>query len=353
MNYLISIIVFQAIFSFILLVSQKNKDEFERLIALFAFFISLHLSTKLAFLVFLKNNPVYYNIPTSFSFVYGPILYFAIKSLTKKILIKSFFLHLIPFIFATICFIVILLQVRYYKSHSFLYPYKVFALLQIASLAIYPVLTLRRANLLNKTTNNSRAQFLKLLSYIFIGLVVLFFAITLLSFLKFYVNVRLTYVFFLATTVSIVLFKVKTYHKFNASITSKNSVFDEQKYSTSNLSENTLQLHKLKIKSYFKEQKPYLIPSLTLQELSKKLNIPKHHVSQVLNTGFNKNFYQFINEYRINAVIQKMSKAKQNETIIGIAFSCGFNSKSTFNTYFKKITGKTPKAFKKTLLLIS
>lgn len=353
MNYLISIIVFQAIFSFILLASQRNKDTFEKLISLYMFFISLHLSTKLTFLVFLENHPIYYNVPTSFSFAYGPILYLATKSLTEKISVKSFVMHFCPFVLTTISFMVILIQISLFKNHGFLDVYEVFVLSEIASLAIYPIISLRKLKTLNATINKDRIKFLKLLSYIFIALVSLFFIIMILSQFGFYINARLTYVFFLVTSVSVVLFKIKTYQNPDYLKDSKTLDSEEQKYSTSNLSDNDLNNYKTKIESYFKSNKPYLDPELTLLQLSKRLDIPKHHVTQVLNTGFNKNFYQFINEYRVDAVIQKMSNTKQNENIIDIAFSCGFNSKSTFNTYFKKVTGKTPKTFKQTLFLAS
>ncbi len=354
MNYLISIIVFQAIFSFILLASQRNKDTFEKLISLFMFFISLHLSTKLTFLVFLKNNPVYYNVPTSFSFAYGPILYLATTSLKEKITLKSILLHFSPFVVSTISFIVILFQISFYDNHGFLDIYEVFILSEIASLGIYPILSLKKLNSYNEAIKKERVKFLKILSYIFVALVSLFFIIIILSQFGLYINARLTYVFFLATSITVVLFKIKTYQNPDyVSATAITNEAEEQKYSTSNLSDSDLNNYKTKIESYFKSNKPYLDPELTLLQLSKRLDIPKHHVTQVLNTGFNKNFYQFINEYRVNAVVQKLSNSKQNENIIDIAFSCGFNSKSTFNTYFKKVTGQTPKSFKQTLFLAS
>jgi AraC-like DNA-binding protein len=94
--------------------------------------------------------------------------------------------------------------------------------------------------------------------------------------------------------------------------------------------------------------KPYLNERITFKEISEELNLPYHHLSLVINNLLKKNFYNFVNEYRIQEVLNILNKCK-NETvnILTIAFKCGFNSKSAFNRVFKKITGTTPSGYKK------
>lgn len=95
-------------------------------------------------------------------------------------------------------------------------------------------------------------------------------------------------------------------------------------------------------------RKLYLDPSLNLPALSKETGINTHELSYILNTGLDRNFYQFINEMRVEEAkrLLRTGKAKQLD-MVGIAIQSGFNSKTTFNTTFKKLTGQTPTGFLK------
>lgn len=93
--------------------------------------------------------------------------------------------------------------------------------------------------------------------------------------------------------------------------------------------------------------KLYLDGDLSLTKLAELTGIKKHHVSEVLNRYADKNFYQFINEYRI-AFAQKRLGAKTGQSILDIAYEAGFTSKSTFNFVFKHFTGETPSQYRKT-----
>jgi len=92
-------------------------------------------------------------------------------------------------------------------------------------------------------------------------------------------------------------------------------------------------------------QKPYLDSELNLIKLSELLSVSTHHLSYVINTGFEKNFFQYINEFRIDYA-KKLLKGNQKLSILGIAYESGFNSKTSFNTTFKKFTNQTPSEFK-------
>jgi AraC-like DNA-binding protein len=73
----------------------------------------------------------------------------------------------------------------------------------------------------------------------------------------------------------------------------------------------------------------------------------RHHLTQLLNEKVEKNFYTFINEYRIGEAIDRLNDPSLQVNILSLAFDCGFNSKSSFNNYFKKITGHTPTSYRK------
>ncbi len=96
------------------------------------------------------------------------------------------------------------------------------------------------------------------------------------------------------------------------------------------------------------EKKPYLDPELKLPQLAEMAGMPRNTLSRLINEGFGKNFYDFINNYRVLEVIRLMRQlAKGHYKILTLAFEAGFNSKPAFNSIFKKITGKTPSEYKK------
>lgn len=99
-----------------------------------------------------------------------------------------------------------------------------------------------------------------------------------------------------------------------------------------------------KILQYMSNEKPYLKPVFSLIDLSNAIGENRQYVSHVINELFQKNFHSFVNSYRINWFIDNYRK-KSNYSIEGMINQCGFNSKSSFYSAFKKVTGKTPKEF--------
>jgi AraC-like DNA-binding protein len=122
------------------------------------------------------------------------------------------------------------------------------------------------------------------------------------------------------------------------------------KYEKSGLRDDMANEYLEKVLSFMQIKKPFLQGDLTLQEMADQLEISKHHLTQVINERLHKNFYQFINEYRIEEVKRRMILPENdNITILGIAYDCGFNSKSAFNKIFKQVVGTTPSQYKKSL----
>jgi len=89
---------------------------------------------------------------------------------------------------------------------------------------------------------------------------------------------------------------------------------------------------------------------LTLATLAEKLKMHPHDLSRIINMGLEKNFSDFINEFRVREIARKMrDPAFDRLTMLGIAYESGFNSKTTFNRVFKEMTGKTPTEYKNSL----
>lgn len=120
-----------------------------------------------------------------------------------------------------------------------------------------------------------------------------------------------------------------------------------EKYKNPNLTKKTALHIEKQILELFDTEKPYLNPELNMQMLSEKLKRPKHHITEVLNVYVGKNLFQFVNEYRIEMVKKKLIKPNNPYSIEAIGYECGFNSKSTFFTVFKKFTGLTPDQYKR------
>lgn len=105
-----------------------------------------------------------------------------------------------------------------------------------------------------------------------------------------------------------------------------------------------------KITEYMEVHKPYLNPMLSLPDFAEMVALPAYVVSQVLNVVLQQNFYDFVNGYRVNESKKLFQNPSYNQkTVLEILYQSGFNSKSVFNTAFKKQTGMTPREFKKTL----
>ena len=89
---------------------------------------------------------------------------------------------------------------------------------------------------------------------------------------------------------------------------------------------------------------------LTLTTLAVKLMMHPHDLSRIINMGLEKNFSDFINEFRVREVARKMQDSAYDRlTLLGIAYESGFNSQRTFNRVFKEMTGKTPVEYKNCL----
>jgi AraC-like DNA-binding protein len=103
---------------------------------------------------------------------------------------------------------------------------------------------------------------------------------------------------------------------------------------------------------FVENKKPYLNPELTLDQLAMQLSLKPRVLSNVINDELGHSFYDFINRYRINEASRLLTKPKDKKiTILEVLYEVGFNSKSSFNTLFKKYTGLTPSEFKKKNLL--
>lgn len=127
------------------------------------------------------------------------------------------------------------------------------------------------------------------------------------------------------------------------------SILNDGPTSTKRLMFSEERLHQLKMQLLDKmeEQKPYLDQDLSLPSLARQMALSLNELSELVNVGFGENFTQFVNRYRVERSKQLLvSKKHAHLSMVGIAFEAGFNSKTSFNTAFKKMTGVSPSYFK-------
>jgi AraC-like DNA-binding protein len=101
------------------------------------------------------------------------------------------------------------------------------------------------------------------------------------------------------------------------------------------------------LRNFMIEHEPFLDPSLTIHELSNEIKIPVRELSVLINHHINQHFFDFVNEYRIQKAMTILKDpTKKDLTVSEILYQVGFNSKSSFNTSFRKYTNQTPTMFK-------
>jgi len=97
---------------------------------------------------------------------------------------------------------------------------------------------------------------------------------------------------------------------------------------------------------FMEKQKPYLNPELSLPALAQELDLTRSQLSSVINQVHQKNFYEFVNQYRVNKVKQLMTDpSNKHLKLISLAYDAGFNSKASFNRIFKQMTEMTPSQY--------
>ncbi|MEL7195883.1 MAG: helix-turn-helix domain-containing protein [Bacteroidota bacterium] len=121
-----------------------------------------------------------------------------------------------------------------------------------------------------------------------------------------------------------------------------------RKYKKSLLSKDVIPDLRKKLLYWMEDHQPFLDPHLTLKALAEQIQLPPNQLSQLLNESFEQNFSDFVNAYRLEIFKEKIANPQnQHLTLLALAYESGFNSKTVFNTYFKKATGLTPRAYQK------
>ena len=352
----------QSLFAGFILVTKKPPVLSNRILAVWLFLISLDMI--LALIVF-KIDSIF--LFTTVPFAYGPLLYFYIHSLMHDNLQikKRFILHFIPFV---IFFILSLNFRKLYITNTATFlekdAYTVFRLIygvaifvSVCGYSIISYLSIRKyqkdlKNLSSFTSGDNTLNWLKIITVLFITAYILMFITGGIQIFGRMDTFKPTIVSYVGLTVFAFLI---SFYGIRQPVLFGWVLEDDEKqesgrYERSGLSDTDSKEYLIRLQNYLQKEKPYINSELTIYDLSNELGISRHHLTQVINEKLHKNFYTLINDYRLEEVKKRLQSPKyQNLTLLAIAYESGFNSKSTFNDFFKKTTGITPSQYKKTI----
>jgi len=103
-----------------------------------------------------------------------------------------------------------------------------------------------------------------------------------------------------------------------------------------------------KLENHMKVNEPFMDSSLSVYDLAKQINVPSRELSIAINHNLDKHFFDYVNEYRIKKAMEIFKNTTDEKlTVLEVLYEVGFNSKSSFNTAFKKFTGTTPSEYKR------
>jgi AraC-like DNA-binding protein len=359
----------QSFFSGLMVATKKPLTVASRLMAALLFFICIELTFALI------NSKVIEMYSFQFiTFTYGPLLYLYVLFMTdrdRKFNWYSLF-HFVPFIGFFVVSVIFRNEPLVRDLRSFFVPDELISLRIIygicffLSLTIYSILSfivIKRhqdnlKNLVSYTSGVITLNWLKIISISFYAAYVILFVLGGLNMIGNYIPFDPYFIIFGFITLFAFVFSfygIKQPAIFGETIGQNGDERkDTEKYIRSGLKEDQANKLLQKLIRFVENQKPYLDRDLNIHELSKMTGIPRHYITQILNENHKKSFFTFINEYRVREVIARFEDpANNNFTILAIAFDSGFNSKTTFNTIFKSLTGMTPSKYREKLTGIS
>ena len=325
----------------VILVSMLLIFSILNVCTLFMSFFTIKFGAKYHKLIFLLGQ---------LAFFIGPLLYFYVRSLLDITfsMKKRDWLHFIPVPLAIICSIIVVQQ--YDHFYIWRYPGRIYfsstILIQNLVYFIISFKILESYGLTFKSflsyIDNSKLAWVR---YFISGYIVLW-SIQLQLFIGWDVLQNPSWCPYATSSYFLTAFLF-----FNGLVyigLKRPDMFSQgQKYQSSILKQSDKKEYQEKLMSLMNEERLFLNPSITLPQIAEKLDIAPCYVSQIINETFQQNFRDFVNKYRIEESKRLLTQKNQYLNIMGIALDAGFNSKSAFNSAFKKHTGITPKEFKK------
>ncbi len=360
-----------ALFISALLLVKKNKSQSDYFLLIWMLINSAHLFFHhLNDVGALYEYPHLLGIQLPFPLFQGVLLYFYVSSVTNQNPSKKwyYFLHLIPPIVVYLYLIKFFLlpgpeKIEIFKLKGGEEYASFMALLQMSVFLSGVIYVVWCSILLVKHKKNIKSQFsdiqeisLLWLQFLVIGLGLVWCLVIITQ------SDSLIYQAVAIFVILIGFFGVQQKNIFNKPSVSnafkpspsnlgnavERKAVEKEKYKSSGLSPELSNEHFQQLTKLMQEEKLYTNASLSLGDLAHALELHPNYLSQIINEKGGKSFYDFVNNYRVQEFKSLLVLPEnKNFTLMTLAYDCGFNSKSSFNRYFKKLTGQTPSQFAK------
>nr|WP_288934690.1 helix-turn-helix domain-containing protein [uncultured Allomuricauda sp.] len=366
MDMIFTIGIFTSLFFFILLLNKKNKSLPDTILAFWMLVIGIHLaSTYIYSEGYWDVYPHLIGITAPLPLLYGPLLYiYVVYSLKENYQIdKRDYWHFFPIVIAY------LYMFRFYFFYTAeekrlvdkgeLDDFGTFGTILVLAVIVSAItyaafsyrLLKRHQKLIQDNFSNIEKINLNWLRSFIWGVALIFLTVAIVIVSRDVVGIDFPFnpdfIFY-----SMIVFSILCLGYFgirHQNIFTDNKVFEiknqlKATYKNSGLKDDIATTKHNALMKLMVEQKPYLEPNLTLSVMADKLDLPLHHLSQIINQFEGQNFNDFINKYRVEEFIDRASKDNRF-SFLAIALESGFNSKSTFNAVFKKHKGETPSKY--------
>lgn len=378
-SFITNIFLLAAVQGFLLaalLFFKKRNRNANRVLSVAIFILALDLLLVYSTIIgFYKTYPSIFGLNFAFPFIYGPIFYLYTKIVTGN---ETHFrgkhlLHFIPFVLAHLYvspFYFLshqgkLAQIEIYLNEA-QYDLMLIGFLKAVHGLIYTSFSHRLVIRFDKSLRESFSNIDKIklnwLRLLINGTMIVWLVVALTILIPVFVDPSLNIYdsiiyFFISIFIYAVGYgalnqpEVFNYHEEKIKAEEAESA-GTAKYVKSSLSEEDIERIKTGLIEAMEREKFYLKSDLTLSQLAEELNASNHNLSEVINTSFNKNFYDFVNFYRVEEFKERIKKPEyENYSLLAVAFDSGFSSKTSFNSIFKKYTNTTPSEYKKQMKL--
>ena len=351
----VATIIILGLFAAIVLFPRKENRLPNRFLSILLFSVALWLVD--AFMrvsgIYSQNPDAYFK-PIYYSFAFGPLIYFYVKSITNSTFQfkRKHLLHFIPVLIQGLLYAFLFFQDYSYKRWYWLeihepITYRIEFDGTFISLAIYLFFSIQLILNYQKSIRDHYSNLEKMkLNWLKIILLVLFF-LCIQWFIEavlrdFYENY---YQFNYTTTILGLLTLILAYGGITQANLSHITISSNQE----NESERKIEIDPTilsAIRKNMEEDKAYTDPSLTLKSFSERCKIPSRKISIHINHGIKKSFHDYVNQCRVEETKRQLKAADLTAyTLQSVAYECGFNSKATFNRIFKSFTGLTPSEY--------
>lgn len=363
MNYIIAVGIFQALLAIALLSLGKSKRPADSLLLWLMICIATHLSIKFFIFTSVEYHEIKKQLNTFIGLAYGPLLWlYAKKAGNDQFLPYKHLAVFIPTLLAAICYLAIVFQiVSTGKEPTVIINYynNITVLIMPAILLLFAFMAVKQALKLSRFWIAEKKLILRIAA-LFITMAVISFASLTFSFFDpvyegHFLSIRVI-VYFILLVICVLIWQyrvalqavlTKEPETVALPITEIVKITEEAPPAPTGDPAKYREVISA-LDQLMREKKLYTDAELTMEKLSHESRLSRHSISEALNQYAGKSFYAYVNDFRVMEMIRHLDRCKLQDitpNMLVLAYEAGFKSKSSFNKYFKQVTGVTPSMY--------